>query len=67
MKSLRLNGEVRDNITASTVEQLICELNLPPSTLLVERNGTALHRKEWTDTMIQSGDVIELLRITAGG
>jgi thiamine biosynthesis protein ThiS len=67
MKSLRLNGEVRNNIKASTVEQLVHELGLPSSTLLLERNGMVLHRKEWTTTFLQPDDSIEFLCITPGG
>jgi sulfur carrier protein len=67
MKFLHLNGEERNDFNASTVEELVIELKLPPPTLLVEHNGIALHRKEWSATFLQSGDRIELLHVVAGG
>lgn len=66
MISFTLNGELRTT-AATSVSLLVKELALPPETLLIEHNGTALHRSEWPATPLRDGDRIELLRVAAGG
>ena len=62
-----VNGEPREAVTSHTVADLVDELGLPAPTLLIEHNGTALTRSEWPSTLINEGDRLELLRVTAGG
>ena len=62
-----VNGERVDCGDARTVEELIQHHQLPPETALVEHNGTALRRGEWSDKLLQENDRIELLRVAAGG
>lgn len=62
-----VNGESRDLARSATVAEMVAELALPAPTLLIEHNGTALHRSEWPTTAISEGDRIELLRVVAGG
>jgi sulfur carrier protein len=63
---LVLNGTERE-VTATQVEQLVGELGLPLAAALVEHNGTALLRSEWTKTHLQTGDRLEIIRMVAGG
>jgi sulfur carrier protein len=62
-----LNGEKVDARNAQTVAELVDRLQLPPETILIEHNGTALHRHEWPLRPLRQGDKIELLRVVAGG
>jgi thiamine biosynthesis protein ThiS len=62
-----LNGEPRSLAGARNVAELVSELQLLPATLLVEHNGAALHRHEWSSREINDGDRIELVRVVAGG
>ena len=62
---ISLNGQSRE-VTASDVAALVAELGFTKNTVLVERNGTALHHEEWTQPLAPD-DRIELLRIVAGG
>ncbi len=62
-----VNGETRELPTARTVADMVTELALPAPTLLIEHNGTALHRSEWPARPLAEGDRIELLRVVAGG
>jgi sulfur carrier protein len=62
-----VNGEEREISAAGNVAELVEELGLPAPTLLIERNGVALVRSEWSATAIVDGDRLELLRVTAGG
>lgn len=66
MKTVAINGQPRA-VAASTAEELVDELGLPAPTVLVELNGKALHRSEWPTETISEGDVIEILRVSAGG
>lgn len=63
---LVLNGTERE-VTSSNAEELVAELGLPLTAALVEHNGTALLRSEWTKTELQPGDRLEIIRMVAGG
>ncbi|QQY08383.1 MAG: sulfur carrier protein ThiS [Candidatus Xiphinematobacter sp.] len=65
MSTIWINGEELKNVNASTVEELMKELEVSPITL-VEHNGKALHRAEWSTMPIRPGDHLELLYLTAG-
>lgn len=63
---LVLNGKERE-VAAKHVEELVAELGLPLAAALVEHNGTALLRSEWTATKLRGGDRLEIIRMVAGG
>ncbi len=64
---IQINGELREVIGGGTVEEVLSQLGIPLQAVLVEHNGTALHRKEWSERVVNEGDVLELIRIVAGG
>ncbi len=64
--TLVLNGTERE-VTASNAEELVAELGLPLAAALVEHNGVALLRSEWTKTKLRAGDRLEIIRMVAGG
>jgi sulfur carrier protein len=64
--TITLNGDARE--TASTsIDALARELTPAPETLLIEHNGTALHRSDWAAVSLKEGDRLEILRVSAGG
>ncbi|MEY3480167.1 MAG: hypothetical protein RIQ71_942 [Verrucomicrobiota bacterium] len=63
---LVLNGTERE-ANAAQVEELVAELGLPVDAALVEHNGTALLRSEWSRTFLRDGDRLEIIRMVAGG
>jgi sulfur carrier protein len=65
--TLHLNGEPREILRARTIAELITELDLPAPTLLVEHNGDALRRDEWSARSLAQDDRVEIVRIVAGG
>ena len=67
MIHVRLNGDTRPIKRSATIHEMVEELGLPVPLILVEHNGTALRRAEWTSTPVSDGDRIEILRIAAGG
>jgi sulfur carrier protein len=62
-----VNGQSHSVANPQTIDGLVQELKLIPETLLIEHNGTALHRGEWQTRAVQDGDKIELIRVVAGG
>ena len=64
---ISLNGESVDTSEAKTIGELIDRYQLPPHSILVEHNGLAVHRHEWSERILAEGDRIELIRVVAGG
>ncbi|HEV8422549.1 MAG TPA: sulfur carrier protein ThiS [Chthoniobacterales bacterium] len=62
-----LNGEPIDCASGLTITDLIRARNLPLETILVERNGIALRRRDWPNEQLSEGDRIEILQVAAGG
>ena len=54
-------------MTATSIVELLKELELPLSTVLVEQNGLALLRHELEKAPLSAGDQIEILKVVAGG
>jgi thiamine biosynthesis protein ThiS len=54
-------------VAAANAEELVAELGLPLAAALVECNGTALLRSEWSTTDLHEGDRVEIIRMVAGG
>jgi len=62
-----LNSDARQLDRSSTIHEMVIELDLPAPLVLIEHNGIALQRGEWTTTLLSDGDRIEILRVSAGG
>jgi sulfur carrier protein len=62
-----VNGESVDVREAKTIAELIDRYQLPPQSVLVELNGLALHKYEWSERLLTEGDRIEFIRVVAGG
>jgi sulfur carrier protein len=65
--TISLNGVKVDARDAETIAQLIEGYQLPSQTILVEHNGIALHRHEWSKRSLAQGDRVEFVRVVAGG
>lgn len=64
---ISLNGEPVDAREAKTIAELIDRYQLPPQSILVEHNGLAVHRHEWSERLLSEGDRVEFVRVVAGG
>jgi sulfur carrier protein len=62
-----VNGEKTDVRGVANVADLIARYQLPPQSILVEHNGAALRRREWSQTALNDCDRIEFIRVVAGG
>jgi thiamine biosynthesis protein ThiS len=65
--NISLNGEKADARGAETIAELVDRYELAPQTILIEHNGLALHRHEWSKRSLSEGDRIEVVRVVAGG
>ena len=65
--TISLNGESVDTHEAKTIAELVNRYQLPPQSILVEHNGLAVHRHEWSQRPLTEGDRIEFVRVVAGG
>ncbi len=65
--TISLNGEKVDARGAETIAELVKRHELPPQSILVEHNGLAIHRGEWSQRSLAEGDRVEFVRVVAGG
>jgi thiamine biosynthesis protein ThiS len=65
--TISVNGEVVDTRDAKTIAELVDCYKLPPQSILVEHNGLAIHRYEWSQCLLAEGDRVEFIRVVAGG
>lgn len=65
--TVMLNGETRTLSRAMTVSDIVSELHLVPETLLIEHNGCALNRREWSERTLREADQIDFFCVAAGG
>ena len=65
--TISVNGENVDAGEIKTIAELVNRFQLVPQSILVEHNGLAVHRHEWSTRPVAQGDRIELIRVVAGG
>jgi sulfur carrier protein len=63
---LTINGEAQE-VSATTVFDLLQELGLHPRGTIVERNLEIVDLASYGETMLANGDVLELVRLVGGG
>ncbi|NNE91188.1 MAG: sulfur carrier protein ThiS [Verrucomicrobiales bacterium] len=68
---ITINGEEREfavEVDSVPLEELLRRhLELGDAPVLVEQNGKALLKKEFSNAQISEGDVLEIVRMVAGG
>ena len=65
--NLIINGTTEIFNNGLTVSDLIKEKNLPESGTAVAINGRLCLKKNWTDTVLKDGDIINLISAAFGG
>ena len=66
MIALTVNGETR-RTAATTIAELVRELELDPAKVAVERNGAIAPRSELAHHPVAEGDVLEIVHFVGGG
>ncbi len=65
-KTITLNGDPR-RITATTIAELVRELDLAPEKVAVECNGAIVPRSTLAEAPLAEGDVLEIVHFVGGG
>jgi sulfur carrier protein len=66
MLTLTLNGATTD-VDAVTVADLVATLGLAGKRIAVERNGEIVPRSRYAQTLLASGDRVEIVGAVGGG
>ncbi len=61
-----LNGK-NETVNSENLDDLVNNLALVREAILIEHNGVALLRSEWSHIALSDGDEIEILNVAAGG
>ena len=61
-----LNGK-NETVNSENLDELVNNLALVREAILIEHNGVALLRSEWSHIALSDGDEIEILNVAAGG
>ena len=64
---LYVNGESRELGGALSLAELIAQLDLPVARIAVELNREVVRRSEWSGTMLNEDDRIEIVHFVGGG
>tara|TARA_B100000949_G_C14037478_1_gene348064 strand:- start:256 stop:471 length:216 start_codon:yes stop_codon:yes gene_type:complete len=62
-----LNGEKREVLTNSSLEDLVSELGLERDRIAIELNLQIVTRHRWVEHLLQNGDRVELVHFVGGG
>ena len=63
---ITVNGDSL-SVSAPTITELIQSFNLLPEATAVQRNDEIVPRAAYDKTLLEEGDVIELVRFVGGG
>ena len=64
---LSLNGQIRDLENGATLSGLLASLQLAEKLVLVELNGHAVQRADFSAIQLGEGDSLEIVRMVGGG
>jgi sulfur carrier protein len=64
---LTLNGQARALENGVSLSDLLASLQLAEKLVLVELNGQPVARLDFPNTALNEGDIVEVVRMVAGG
>jgi sulfur carrier protein len=64
---LTLNGEVHDVESGASLSDLLASVQMAEKLVLVELNGLAIPRTDFSATKLTEADTIEIVRLVGGG
>ncbi len=65
--TITLNGEPHALAAGTTVAALLSDLGTPQFGAAVERNRAVVRKKDHALTVLQAGDVVEIVQFVGGG
>ena len=63
---VKVNGELKD-IAGKTIAEYLATTNYDPKRIAVERNGNIVPKAQYSETVLQDGDSIEVVSFVGGG
>ena len=63
---VRVNGEMLD-LAGKTVKEYLDTTNYDPKRIAVERNGDIVFKSQYSTTVLEDGDSIEVVSFVGGG
>jgi sulfur carrier protein len=67
MIKISINGEAREFSASLSVADLVIELALTGKRIAIEKNGEIVPKSQYPQTMLQDGDVLEMVVAVGGG
>jgi len=64
---IQLNGNKKEISTDVTITDLLQELDLANTSVVIVLNQTIIQQKETNDISLKEGDTLELIRFVGGG
>jgi len=64
---LKINGETKDNIRATTLKELIEELGIISGRVAVEVNEAIVKKADYETFRLKDSDVVEIVNFVGGG
>ena len=65
--TLTINGEIKENIMATSLNELLDELGIIPGKVAVEINTQVIKKADYESFMICDGDIVEIVSFVGGG
>jgi thiamine biosynthesis protein ThiS len=62
-----VNGEAREVSGSPSLSELITQLELPATRIAVELNREVVRRNDWSGTMLNEDDRVEIVHFVGGG
>ena len=63
---VKVNGEMLD-LAGKTIMEYIATTNYDPKRIAVERNGDIVFKSQYSTTVLEDGDSIEVVSFVGGG
>ena len=67
MMKIRVNGEYQVVQDSLTITEFVAQLGLDETRLVVELNAEVILKRNFLQTTLNDGDVVELVEFVAGG
>ena len=65
--AIKLNGKTAELPVGQSVIDLLAGKDLKPQMVVVEINGTIVARASFAETLLESGDEVEIVHFVGGG
>ncbi|MDQ3668324.1 MAG: sulfur carrier protein ThiS [Acidobacteriota bacterium] len=64
---LRINGEGREFVDNLSLKELVTQLDLSPERIAIELNQDVVRRADWSSTVLNENDQVEIVHFVGGG